>query len=285
MKIIDGKELSKNLKEQLAHEIAEYKQNTGIVPKLTAVIVGDDPASQVYVGSKSRSCSQVGIESDVITLPSNTSESELLDLIDTLNNDKTVNAILVQLPLPGHVDNQKVIYKISPDKDVDGFHPTNIGRLQLRDKKCLESCTPKGIMTMLNAYDIEVAGAHAVVVGASNIVGKPISQLLLNSKATVTTCHRFTKNLKLHTLMADILVVAVGKHNFISADMVKPGAVVIDVGINRVDGKIYGDVNFEEVKEKVSAISPVPGGVGPMTITELLFNTFQCCKNQNKDTI
>ncbi|API86243.1 bifunctional methylenetetrahydrofolate dehydrogenase/methenyltetrahydrofolate cyclohydrolase FolD [Francisella uliginis] len=282
MVLIDGKALSLSLKERLSQQVKEYKNDTGITPKLVAIIVGDDPASKTYVGSKEKACAKVGIDSDVITLPETTSEQELLTLIDKLNDDNSVNGILVQLPLPAHIDKQKVIYNIKPEKDVDGFHPTNVGRLQLRDKKCLESCTPKGIMTMLREYGIKTEGAYAVVVGASNIVGKPVSQLLLNAKATVTTCHRFTQDLKSHTTKADILIVAVGKHNFLTADMVKPGAVVIDVGINHVNGKIRGDVDFDAVKDKVSAITPVPGGVGPMTITELLYNTFQCCKEQNE---
>jgi methylenetetrahydrofolate dehydrogenase (NADP+)/methenyltetrahydrofolate cyclohydrolase len=281
MTLIDGKALSKDLKERLANQVQEYKNKSGITPKLVAIIVGDDPASKTYVASKEKACAKVGIDSEVISLPETITEAELLSLIDKLNNQQSVHAILVQLPLPAHIDKQNVIYSIKPEKDVDGFHPTNVGRLQLRDKKCLESCTPKGIMTMLREYGVKTEGAYAVVVGASNVVGKPISQLLLNAKATVTTCHRFTKDLKSHTTKADILVVAVGKHNFISADMVKPGAVVIDVGINHVDGKIKGDVDFDAVKDKVSAITPVPGGVGPMTITELLYNTFQCAKEQN----
>lgn len=282
MVLIDGKALSLSLKEILSQQVKEYKNDTGITPKLVAIIVGNDPASKTYVGSKEKACAKVGIDSDVITLPETTSEQELLTLIDKLNDDDSVNGVLVQLPLPAHIDKQKIIYNIKPEKDVDGFHPTNVGRLQLRDKKCLESCTPKGIMTMLREYGIKTEGAYAVVVGASNIVGKPVSQLLLNAKATVTTCHRFTQNLKSHTTKADILIVAVGKHNFLTADMVKPGAVVIDVGINHVNGKIRGDVDFDAVKDKVSAITPVPGGVGPMTITELLYNTFQCCKEQNE---
>lgn len=283
MFLIDGKALSLSLKERLSQQVKEYKNDTGITPKLVAIIVGDDPASKTYIGSKEKACAKVGIDSDVITLPETTSEQELLTLIDKLNDDNSINGILVQLPLPAHIDKQKVIYNIKPEKDVDGFHPTNVGRLQLRDKKCLESCTPKGIMTMLREYGIKTEGAYAVVVGASNIVGKPVSQLLLNAKATVTTCHRFTQDLKSHTTNADILIVAVGKHNFLTADMVKPGAVVIDVGINHVNGKIRGDVDFDAVKDKVSAITPVPGGVGPMTITELLYNTFQCCKEQNEN--
>ncbi|MED7818689.1 MULTISPECIES: bifunctional methylenetetrahydrofolate dehydrogenase/methenyltetrahydrofolate cyclohydrolase FolD [unclassified Francisella] len=283
MILIDGKALSLSLKERLSQQVKEYRDSTGITPKLVAIIVGDDPASKTYVASKEKGCKKVGIDSDVITLPGATSEEELLNLIHKLNNDDSVNGILVQLPLPAHIDKQKVIYNIKPEKDVDGFHPTNVGRLQLRDKKCLESCTPKGIMTMLREYGIKTEGAYAVVVGASNIVGKPVSQLLLNAKATVTTCHRFTTDLKSHTTKADILIVAVGKHNFLTEDMVKPGAVVIDVGINHVDGKICGDVDFDAVKDKVSAITPVPGGVGPMTITELLYNTFQCCKEQNEN--
>lgn len=284
MTLIDGKALSLKLKSQLKDQVEEYKSQAGVVPKLVAIILGEDAASKTYVASKEKACAKVGIDSDVITLPSSTSEEELLNLIDKLNNDDSVNAILVQLPLPDHINKHKVIYKILPEKDVDGFHPTNVGRLQLRDKKCLESCTPKGIMTMLREYDVDLVGANAVVVGASNIVGKPVSQLLLNAKATVTTCHRFTKNLKDITKNADVLVVAVGKPGFITADMVKEGVVVVDVGINYVDGKICGDVDFNVVKEKASAITPVPGGVGPMTITELLYNTFQCAKDQHSNT-
>ena len=280
MILIDGKALAQKQKVTLKEQVKQFKDETNIAPKLTAVIVGNDPASKVYMASKHKACVQVGIESDVITLPDTVSEADLLDWIDKLNNDKAVNAILVQLPLPDHIDKRNVIYAIKPEKDVDGFHPTNVGRLQLRDGKCLEPCTPKGIMTMLREYGIDLVGAYAVVVGASNVVGKPVSQLLLNAKATVTTCHRFTKDLKSFTTKADILIIAVGKHNFITADMVKEGVVVIDVGINRVNGKICGDVAFDAVKEKASAMTPVPGGVGPMTITELLFNTFQCAKSQ-----
>ncbi|QLE79731.1 bifunctional methylenetetrahydrofolate dehydrogenase/methenyltetrahydrofolate cyclohydrolase FolD [Francisella sp. Scap27] len=284
MTLIDGKALSLKLKSQLKEQIQEYKSQTGIVPKLVAVIVGEDAASKTYVASKEKACAKVGIDSDIITLPSSTTEEELLSLIEKLNNDVSVNAILVQLPLPEHINKHKVIYKILPEKDVDGFHPANVGRLQLRDKKCLESCTPKGIMTMLREYGIDLVGANAVVVGASNIVGKPVSQLLLNAKATVTTCHRFTKNLKEITRNAEVLIVAVGKPGFITADMVKEGVVVVDVGINYVDGKICGDVDFDAVKEKAGAITPVPGGVGPMTITELLYNTFQCARDQHSNT-
>ena len=282
MTLINGKELSQQLKENLKQQVQIYKNQTNITPKLIAVIVGDDPASQVYVNSKSKACADVGIDSNIIKLPENTSEVELLELIEKLNNDKSVNAILVQLPLPLHINIQKVINTIAVEKDVDGFHCENIGKLQTGDKSCLEPCTPKGVMTMLQHYGVDIVGKEAVVVGSSNIVGKPIAQMLINAKATVTVCNRNTQDLKAHTLRADILVVAVGKDKLITADMVKPGAVVIDVGINRVDGRICGDVDFESVKTKASAITPVPGGVGPMTITELLFNTFQCCKEQNK---
>ncbi|AJC48166.1 bifunctional methylenetetrahydrofolate dehydrogenase/methenyltetrahydrofolate cyclohydrolase FolD [Allofrancisella guangzhouensis] len=282
MTLIEAKALSQNLKMQLKEQIQEYKNQNGIIPKLVAVIVGDNPASQVYVSSKSKACAQVGMDSDVVKLPENISEGELIELIKQLNSDKQVNAILVQLPLPKHIDSQKIINSIVVGKDVDGFHPTNIGKLQVGDETCLQPCTPKGIMTMLKYYNVDLIGANAVVVGASNIVGKPMAQMLLNAKATVTICNSKTKDLRLHTQNADILVVAIGKDRFITADMIKPGAVVIDVGINRVGGKLYGDVDFEGVKDKVSAITPVPGGVGPMTITELLFNTFQCCKEQNR---
>ncbi|APC97478.1 bifunctional methylenetetrahydrofolate dehydrogenase/methenyltetrahydrofolate cyclohydrolase FolD [Francisella frigiditurris] len=281
--LIDGKGLSKKLKDSLSQQVQEYIKNTNITPKLTAIIVGNDPASEVYVGSKAKSCAQAGIDSDVIKLPEETTEKELLTRIEELNKNKDVHGILVQLPLPKHIDTQKIIYAIAVEKDVDGFHPNNIGKLQIGDPTRIEPCTPKGIMTMLREYDINLIGANAVVIGASNIVGKPISQMLLNAKATVTTCNSKTKNLTEHTRNADIIVVAVGKDKFLTEDMVKEGAVIIDVGINRVNGKICGDVDFEKVKTKAAAITPVPGGVGPMTITELLYNTFECCKNQNKE--
>ena len=282
MTLIDGKALSLKMKEHLKLEVCEYINQTNITPKLTAIIMGNDPASEVYVGSKAKSCASVNIDSDIIKLPENTTETELLSKINSLNYDNNVHGILVQLPLPKHINTQKIIDAIAIEKDVDGFHPSNIGKLQIADTSRIEPCTPKGIMTMLKQYDIKTEGAHAVIVGASNIVGKPISQMLLNAGATVTICHLKTRDLSYHTKNADILVVAIGCDRFIKADMVKQNAVVIDVGINRVDGKIYGDVDFENVKNKVSAITPVPGGVGPMTITELLYNTFECCKKQNK---
>ncbi len=283
MTLIDGKALSQKMKETLKNNVQEYISQTGITPKLTAVIVGNDPASEVYVASKAKSCAQVNLASDVIKLSEKTTEIELLNKITSLNADKDVHGILVQLPLPKHIDAQKVIDTIAVEKDVDGFHPSNIGKLQIGDASRIEPCTPKGIMTMLREYDIEIEGANAVIVGASNIVGKPVSQMLLNAGATVTTCHIKTKDLAYHTKNADILVVAIGCDRFIKSDMVKNGAVIVDVGINRVDGKIYGDVDFENIKDKASAITPVPGGVGPMTITELLYNTLECCKLQNKE--
>jgi methylenetetrahydrofolate dehydrogenase (NADP+)/methenyltetrahydrofolate cyclohydrolase len=282
MTLIDGKALSLEMKENLKQKVHKYINQTNITPKLTAIIVGNDPASEVYVGSKAKSCASVNIDSDIIKLPENTTETELLSKINSLNYDNNVHGILVQLPLPKHINTQKIIDAIAIEKDVDGFHPSNIGKLQIGDTSRIEPCTPKGIMTMLKQYNIKTEGANAVIVGASNIVGKPISQMLLNAGATVTICHLKTRDLSYHTKNADILVVAIGCDRFIKADMVKQNAVVIDVGINRVDGKIYGDVDFENVKNKVSAITPVPGGVGPMTITELLYNTFECCKNQNK---
>jgi methylenetetrahydrofolate dehydrogenase (NADP+)/methenyltetrahydrofolate cyclohydrolase len=238
------------------------------------VLIGADPASQVYVGSKRRGCEEIGFKSDSYDLPIDCSESELLRLIDQLNNDDEIDGILVQLPLPKHINADKIIEHIAPHKDVDGFHPYNIGRLAQRNPQ-LRPCTPKGMMTMLKHADISVKGQEAVVVGASNIVGRPMALELLLAGCTTTVCHRMTKDLEFHVRRADILVVAVGKPNFIPGDWIKAGAIVLDVGINRLDnGKLVGDVEFEVAKEKAAWISPVPGGVGPMTVATLLENTF-----------
>lgn len=269
--LLNGKELATKKKEQMKGEVALLKEK-GITPGLAVILVGEDPASQTYVRGKQKACEQVGIHSVLIEKDASISEKELLDEIDRLNEDDTIDGILVQLPLPSHISEQAVIERIHPDKDVDGFHPISIGRMMTNQETFLP-CTPHGVLVMLKDANIELEGKHVVVVGRSNIVGKPVGQLLLNEHATVTYCHSRTKDLRAMTKQADILIVAVGRANFINGDDVKDGAVVIDVGINRIDGKLYGDVNFDEVKEKASYITPVPGGVGPMTITMLLENT------------
>lgn len=279
--IINGKELSRELKMKMKEEVEELKQKD-IVPHLTVVLVGNDPASKSYVSGKQKACAETGLSSDLIELEEDTSESELLDLIDRLNQDDNVDGILVQLPLPRHIDEQKVIEAIDPAKDVDGFHPISIGRMMIGEDTFLP-CTPYGIITMLKSKNIEIEGKHAVIIGRSNIVGKPVGQLLLNENATVTYCHSRTKNLREFTKAADILVVAVGKPHVINGDDVKEGAVIIDVGVNRVeDGSLTGDVDFESAKEKASYITPVPKGVGPMTITMLIKNTIKAAKERRK---
>lgn len=275
--VIYGNILAEKLRIDMKDEVSILKEQ-GIQPKLTVVLIGDDPASKSYVKGKQKASDFVGVESDVIELPEDTSEKTLLDLIDQLNDDKTIHGILVQLPLPDQIREQVVIEAISPEKDVDGFHPINIGRM-LTGKDTFLPCTPFGIITMLKSKNIEISGKNAVVIGRSNIVGKPVGQLLLNENATVTYCHSRTKNMNQFIKEADILVVAVGIANFLSAEAIKPGAVVIDVGVNRLeDGSLTGDVDFENVKEKASFITPVPKGVGPMTITMLLHNTIKSAK-------
>lgn len=270
--IIDGKELSKKLKEQMKDRVAQMRQQ-GIVPKLVVVLVGNNSASEVYVRNKHKACGEVGIESEVIKMPEETTQQELLDVVKGLNEDQTVDGILVQLPLPGQINEKVVLRSILPEKDVDGFHPVNVGLLSIGDD-CYAPATPSGIIAMFKEYGIEIAGKHCVIIGRSNIVGKPMAALLLRHNATVTVCHSKTQNLGELTRQADIVIVATGHRHTLTADMVKEGAVVIDVGMNRNElGKLCGDVDFEEVKEKASFITPVPGGVGPMTITELLENT------------
>ena len=270
--IIDGKELSKKLKEQMKDRVAQMRQQ-GIVPKLVVVQVGNNSASEVYVRNKHKACGEVGIESEVIKMPEETTQQELLDVVKGLNEDRTVDGILVQLPLPGQINEKVVLRSILPEKDVDGFHPVNVGLLSIGDD-CYAPATPSGIIAMFKEYGIEIAGKHCVIIGRSNIVGKPMAALLLRHNATVTVCHSKTQNLSELTRQADIVIVATGHRHTLTADMVKEGAVVIDVGMNRNElGKLCGDVDFEEVKEKASFITPVPGGVGPMTITELLENT------------
>lgn len=271
--IIDGKAIAEELKNTLKQANAQRLAQGLRVPGLAVILIGGDPASQVYVGSKRRSCEQIGFKSESFDLEESTSESELLALIDKLNNDPTIDGILVQLPLPAHINAEKIIESIAPDKDVDGFHPYNIGRLAQRNPQ-LRPCTPKGVMTLLNSTGVDLHGQEAVVVGASNIVGRPMALELLLAGCTTTVCHRWTKDLEFHVRRADILIVAVGKPNFIPGDWIKQGAIIIDVGINRLDnGKLTGDVEFDVAKEKAAWITPVPGGVGPMTVATLLENT------------
>ncbi|MDL4841593.1 bifunctional methylenetetrahydrofolate dehydrogenase/methenyltetrahydrofolate cyclohydrolase FolD [Aquibacillus rhizosphaerae] len=275
--VIYGSELAESLREEMREEVTSLRQQ-GIVPGLTVVLIGEDPASQSYVRGKQKACDFVGVNSNLIELPSSTSEKELLELIDNLNVDKNVHGILVQLPLPKHINEQIIIEAISPEKDVDGFHPINIGRM-IAGKDTFFPCTPFGIITMLKSKNIEIEGKKAVIVGRSNIVGKPVGQLLLNENATVTYCHSRTKNMKQYTIDADILIVAVGKAHFLSGEDIKEGAVVIDVGVNRQEnGKLTGDVEFESAKAKAAYITPVPKGVGPMTITMLLHNTIKSAR-------
>ncbi|HDR1155455.1 TPA: bifunctional methylenetetrahydrofolate dehydrogenase/methenyltetrahydrofolate cyclohydrolase FolD [Pasteurella multocida] len=270
--VISGTELSKTIKSQVAQKIETYTQQGKRSPGLAVILVGADPASQVYVGSKRKSCAEIGIQSKSYDLPETTQESELLALIDELNADTTVDGILVQLPLPEHIDSTKVIERITPEKDVDGFHPYNVGRLCQRIPT-LRACTPYGVMKLLETTGIDLHGKHAVIVGASNIVGRPMALELLLAGCTVTVTHRFTKDLAHHVRQADILVVAVGKPKFIPGDWIKAGSIVIDVGINRQEGKLVGDVEYDVAAEKAGYITPVPGGVGPMTVAMLMFNT------------
>lgn len=279
--IISGKEVSLKVKGEVREKALELKEK-GIEIGLAVVIVGDNPASRVYVNSKKKACEEVGFNSYEYALPEETTQQELLDLVDVLNKDEKVNGILVQLPLPKHIDENAVINAISPDKDVDAFHPFNVGKIMIGEYAFLP-CTPAGIMELIDSTGVEIAGKSCVVIGRSNIVGKPMSMLLLHRSGTVTICHSKTKNLKEICSNADILVAAVGRPNFVTGDMVKEGAVVIDVGINRMeDGKLCGDVNFAETEKKASYITPVPGGVGPMTIAMLMKNTLTSAMLKNK---
>ncbi|HCA05279.1 MAG TPA: bifunctional methylenetetrahydrofolate dehydrogenase/methenyltetrahydrofolate cyclohydrolase FolD [Ruminococcaceae bacterium] len=281
MQIIDGKKVSAEVKEKVRLETLDLIEKHGVTPGLAVVIVGDDPASRVYVNNKKKACDFVGFKSEEYALPASTTQEELLALVDTLNEKTDINGILVQLPLPKHLDDKAVIERISPQKDVDAFHAVNVGKIMLGEYDFLP-CTPAGVMEMLHYYDISVEGKECVVIGRSNIVGKPMGMLLLHKNGTVTICHSRTKNLKEVCLRADILVAAVGIPKFVKADMVKQGAVVIDVGMDRDEnGKLCGDVDFENVKDKCSYITPVPGGVGPMTIATLMKNTIKACKLQN----
>ncbi|AIU89235.1 bifunctional methylenetetrahydrofolate dehydrogenase/methenyltetrahydrofolate cyclohydrolase FolD [Pectobacterium odoriferum] len=277
-KIIDGKTIAQQVKDEVAARVTQRLAEGKRAPGLAVVLVGENPASQIYVASKRKVCEEVGFISRSYDLPITTTESELLALIDQLNADRTIDGILVQLPLPEGIDNTKVIERIAPSKDVDGFHPYNVGRLCQR-APMLRACTPRGIITLLERYNIDTFGLNAVVVGASNIVGRPMSLELLLAGCTTTVTHRFTKNLRHHVENADLLVVAVGKPGFIPGEWVKPGAIVLDVGINRLEsGKVVGDVEFETAQERASYISPVPGGVGPMTVATLIQNTLQACE-------
>ncbi len=273
MTLIDGKLVSASVREDIKKEIKALTEQTGKAPGLAVILVGEDPASCVYVRNKERACQELGIYSEVYRLASDTSEDELLSLIDKLNNDGKIHGILCQLPLPKHISEERVILAISPRKDVDAFHPENVGHI-MEGKYSFLPCTPAGVMELLRFYGISPEGKECVVIGRSNIVGKPMAMLLLNASGTVTVCHSRTKNLPEVVKRADIVVVAVGRAKFLSADMVKDGAVVIDVGINRgEDGKLYGDADFDALVDKASFITPVPGGVGPMTITMLMKNT------------
>jgi len=285
--IISGKEIAGNIREELKQEIAELKEKHNLVPGLATVLVGEDPASQSYVGGKEKASIELGIHSERLDLPEKTSQDELMALVDRLNKDPKIHGILVQLPLPKHLNETEVLYAINPKKDVDGFHPVNVGKLMIGEPDYLP-CTPHGIQQLLIRSGVKIEGAEVVIVGRSNIVGKPVANILLQKKAganaTVTVCHTGTRDISFHTRRADILIVAAGRPNAVTADMVKEGVVVIDVGVNRIgktaEGKaiLVGDVDFEGVKEKASAITPVPGGVGPMTITMLMLNTVRAAK-------
>lgn len=271
--IIDGKQVSAAMREELAAKTAELKARHGLVPGIGVILVGEDPASQSYVKSKEKTADQLGFCSKTIRVPAETTEAEVLRLVDDFNRDPKIHSILVQLPLPSHINENAVIYAIDPKKDVDGFHPVNIGKLHMGED-CFIPCTPHGVLELLDRTGVELKGKNVTVVGRSNIVGKPVSMLLLSRHATVTICHSRTKDLAAECRRADVLVAAVGKAKMITADMIKPGAVVIDVGVNRTEeGKLVGDVDFEAAVNVASAITPVPGGVGPMTIAMLMKNT------------
>ncbi len=277
MTILDGKKLSQKIKKELKTEVDKLKKE-GITPGLAVILVGNDPASHTYVKMKKNSCAEVGINSKVYEFPEGISEEELLKTIDSINENPEFHGLLIQLPLPKHIDTTKILERVSPSKDVDGFHPYNMGRL-VEGLDTFAPCTPLGVMELFEEYNIDVYGKDVCVVGASNIVGKPMWALLVNKMATVNICHIATKDLKSHTKRADIIIVGVGKPNLIKADMVKKGAIVVDIGINKLpNGKLVGDVDFENVSKKTSYITPVPGGVGPMTIAMLLKNTVKAAK-------
>jgi methylenetetrahydrofolate dehydrogenase (NADP+)/methenyltetrahydrofolate cyclohydrolase len=286
--IIDGKAIAEEIRADLSQEIESLRQG-GVAPGLAVVLVGEDPASQVYVRMKGKACEKIGIYSETVKLPRETSEAELLAVVDRLNADPKIHGFLVQLPLPNHINEHNVLLRIIPEKDVDGFHPVNVGKVATGDTSAFRPATAYGVQQMLIRSGVEISGAHAVIVGRSNIVGKPMASLLMQkadgANATVTVCHSRTRDLPAVTRQGDILIAAIGVAQFVKADMIKPGAVVIDVGTNRVDDpstekgyRLVGDVDFENAKEVASAITPVPGGVGPMTITMLLYNTVQAAR-------
>lgn len=287
-KIISGTEIAKEIRAELKQEIAELKEKHGLIPGLATVLVGDDPASKVYVGQKEKSCNNLGIYSKKINLPGDVPEEDLLKLVDELNNDSSIHGILVQLPLPKHINETRVLYAIDPNKDVDGFHPVNVGKMVIGEK-CFLPCTPHGVLELIARSGVKTEGAEVVIVGRSNIVGKPVLNLMLQKRpsgnATVTLCHTRTKDISFHTKRADIIIVATGHPKTVTGDMVSEGVVVIDVGVNRIgktpEGKaiLVGDVEFDSVKEKAAAITPVPGGVGPMTIVMLMTNTVEAARN------
>lgn len=280
--IIDGKKISLDIKNEVKQQVEKLNP---LQPALAVILVGDNPASAVYVKNKKIACGYVGIRSEAFELPQQTSENELLNLIDRLNKDNTINGILVQLPLPKHIDEEKILLAMSPDKDVDGFHPYNVGSMMI-GKDTFLPCTPAGIIQLLKRSNVEIQGKNCVVIGRSNIVGKPVSQLLLNENGTVTICHSKTKNLAEICKRADILVVAIGKAKFVTADMISKGVVIIDVGMNRDEnGKLCGDVDFDACKDIAAAITPVPGGVGPMTIAMLMKNCLKAAIKQNNLTV
>jgi methylenetetrahydrofolate dehydrogenase (NADP+)/methenyltetrahydrofolate cyclohydrolase len=286
-KIISGTETAKAIREELKAEVDDLREKHNLVPGLVTILVGEDPASQSYVAAKNKTAHALGIHSEQVTLPADTNEEYLLAIVDRYNNDPKIHGILVQLPLPKHINEAKVLYAIDPNKDVDGFHPVNVGKMMLGEQ-CFLPCTPHGVLELLQRSGVQTSGAEVVVIGRSNIVGKPVANLMLQKRpggnATVTLCHTRTKDMDFHTRRADILVVAAGVANMIKADQVKEGVVVIDVGVNRIgmtdSGKaiLAGDVEFDSVKEKAAAITPVPGGVGPMTITMLMKNTVQAAR-------
>ena len=283
-KLIDGKAIAASIRNQLVAEVAAFRESTRIVPKLAAVLVGDDPASQVYVRNKEQACAKIGMASELFRLPATTTQAELLDLVAKLNSDTSIHGILVQLPLPRHINETTVLDAVNPLKDVDCFHPENVG-LMVQGRPRFRPCTPHGVQVLLQESGTVVDGAHVVVLGRSEIVGKPVAMMLVQkgetANATVTICHSRTQNLTEIIRSADILIAAIGKPEFVTAEMVKPGAVVIDVGINRVDERLVGDVAFDAVSQVASAITPVPGGVGPMTIAMLLKNTLTAARIQN----
>ena len=279
--IIDGKKVSQKIREELKEECKEIRKQ-GIIPKLAVIVIGDNAASKVYVRNKNKACQEIGIEYEEYFLKSEITQEKLIELIEDLNNRKDINGILLQSPIPNHLDINEAFRKISPEKDVDGFHPANVGKLIL-NQDTFVSCTPYGIMKLFAEYNIDLNGKHVVILGRSNIVGKPLIACCLNRNATVTVCHSKTENLEEHTKKADILIVAIGKANFVKKEMIKDGAVIIDVGINRTDeGKLTGDVDFENIKDVAGYITPVPGGVGPMTVAMLMNNVIKATRLQNK---